>query len=370
MPTFDVLMPMLNAAKFLGEAVESIQNQTFSDWRLIILDHGSRDGSTDLAHRYAESDNRIKVFSFPNADGLAELLNRGLDKCDCKLVFRQDADDIALLNRMAIINDLFDDNREYLAIGGHVFHIDEAGHSIGYQELPISPAAVTAASFFHNPFAHSAMSINLEGLRRHGAKYGADILNLLPPAQSLAVKRHAEDYFLFGQLALLGPCTNANAPLIKFRRHGGSVGAQNAGKQMETALQIARFLAKSFCAMKRVPTFDPGPLCNHADHIFDLQSKDYTTEFLQMAVALRRGLGSSAELERELAFRWVLATRNSAVMAARFLRFNWNYGAMPNETRSVRNWLLRGIRKGRYVYRVDRGPVASTNSNTPFGQFE
>jgi hypothetical protein len=91
---------------------------------------------------------------------------------------------------------------------------------------------------------------------------------------------------------------------------------------------------------------------------------------MQMAVALRRGLGSSAELERELAFRWVLATRNSAVMAARFLRFNWNYGAMPNETRSVRNWLLRGIRKGRYVYRVDRGPVASTNSNTPLSQFE
>jgi glycosyltransferase involved in cell wall biosynthesis len=351
MPTFDVLMPMLNAAKFLGEAVESIQNQTFSDWRLLILDHGSRDGSTDLAHRYAESDNRIKVFSFPDADGLAELRNRGLDQCDCKLVLLQDADDISLPNRMRIVNDLFDDNRELLAIGGHIFHIDEVGRPIRYQELPTNPAAVTAASFFSNPFGHSTLSINFDGLKRHGAKYGKDFLNLLPAAQPLSAKRHAEDYFLFGQLALLGPCVNVNAPLIKYRQHGGSFGTKHAGKQLETALQIARFLAKSFCAMKGVEAFDPGPFCSHADHVFDFQSKDYTVEYTQMATALRRGVGPSAELERELAFRWALATRNSALMAARFVRFNWNYGAMPNEARSVRNWLLRGIRKGKYIYR-------------------
>jgi glycosyltransferase involved in cell wall biosynthesis len=359
MATFDVLMPVLNAVRFLGEAIDSIRNQTFSDWRLLILDHGSQDGSTELAHRYADLDSRIKIFSFSEADGLAELLNLGLDQCDCKYVVRQDADDISLPNRMSIVSDLFDENPECLVIGGHVFFIDEAGQQIEYRKLPTSPRAITAAGFFYNPMAHSALSINFSALKRHGATYGKDILKAVPAAQSIAIKRHAEDYFLFGQLALLGSCVNADVPFIKYRRHGGGVGALNAAQQIETALQISRFLANSFCVMRDVQTFDPGLFCNHADHIFDFHLKDYTAEFEQMAVSLRRGLGQSVELERELAFRWVLATRNSGRMASRYLRFDWKYAAAPNEWRTVRNWLLRGVRKGRYVYRANRGTATS-----------
>ena len=83
-----------------------------------------------------------------------------------------------------------------------------------------------------------------------------------------------------------------------------------------------------------------------------LELRDYTGEFEQMAVALRRGLGQSTELERELAFRRVLATRNSGQMAARCLQFNLKYDATPSEWRTVRNWFLRGVRNGKYIYRA------------------
>jgi hypothetical protein len=71
-----------------------------------------------------------------------------------------------------------------------------------------------------------------------------------------------------------------------------------------------------------------------------------------MAGILRHGLGDSAELERELAFRRVLATRKSNEMALRYLQFQLRNRSLPSERRTVRNWLLRDIRRGKYIYRA------------------
>lgn len=90
MAAIDVLLPVKNGAKYLGEAIKSILSQTFSDWRLIILDHGSVDGSAEIAWKFSEIDNRVEVVSFPQADGLSGLLNAGLERCDCQYVMRQD----------------------------------------------------------------------------------------------------------------------------------------------------------------------------------------------------------------------------------------------------------------------------------------
>ena len=59
MATFDVLLPVKNGIDYLAEAIDSICQQTFKDWRLLVLDHGSTDGSLELAQRYAEQDPRI-----------------------------------------------------------------------------------------------------------------------------------------------------------------------------------------------------------------------------------------------------------------------------------------------------------------------
>lgn len=361
MATIDVLLPVRNGLPFLGEAIDSVRSQTFSDWRILILDHGSTDGSAELAQRYADFDKRIDVFSFPDADGAAELRNFGLEKCDCKYLLLQDADDISLPNRMSLTRNRLDDNAGIFAIGGDGFVTDKAGHNIGYQSMPTSPAAITVAGFFYNPMFHPTVTANFAALKRHGAKYGKDILNLVSADDSISVPRLAADYILFGQLALIGPCINLGVPLIKYRRHSGSVGLSNPRMQIELSLQISRFLAKSFCAMEDLPEFDPGPFCSHGEHVFDFQFNDYTSQFEHMAAILRRGFGQSPELERELAFRWILATRSSGQMTARYLRFHWKYAATASEWRVVRNWLLRGARKGKYIYRPTDKSLANAS---------
>jgi hypothetical protein len=225
--------------------------------------------------------------------------------------------------------------------------------------VPTDPKRVTAASFFCYPMLHPTIAANFPALERCGALYGKDILSAVPASETLAVRGLAEDYILFGQLALIGPCANIRAPLIRYRRHEKSVGIANPAAQIQTALEISRFLAKSFCRMKGLEIFDPGPFCNHADYVFDFKRRDYSDQFSRMAASLRRGLGNSPALERELAFRNVLSTRKSSEMALRYLRLRLGSSVLPNERRTVRNWLLRDVRRGKYIYRSSEIPAGS-----------
>ena len=338
---------------FLGEAIDSIRNQTFRDWRLLVLDHGSRDESLALAQRYAESDSRIEAHSHPEAKDVTALRNIGMAKCDCRYLMLQDADDVSFPDRMARSLLAFEHRPGLLLVGGEAVLIDPQGTRIGYMHLPHAPDAVLAASFFYNPIAHPTITADFAFLQRLGAGYAKDLLNPAPASENLGIKTLVEDYLLFGQLAQLAPCANVAGPLIRYRRHPKSVSVANPAAQVELSLKVSRFLANSFCRRRGVTEFDPGPFCNHADYVFDFQQSNYAGEFSRMAGALRAGLGASPSLERELAFREVLSRRGTVEMASRFLAFQLRYSAMPSERRTVRNWLLRNIRRGKYVYRVN-----------------
>lgn len=350
MAMFDVLLPVRNGAPYLKEAIDSIREQTIADWRLLVLDHGSTDGSLKLAQVAADQDRRVEVHSLPSAEGLSGLLNAGLQKCDCQFVLRQDGDDVSLPDRMHHVQAAFEADPLLLLVGGQAITIDKNGRTMGRLRVPEKPTAISAACFFFNPILHPTVAIRLGPLVRLGGLYGRDILGAVQENDAVAVTGLVEDYALFGQLALLGGCANLPMPLVRYRIHGESTSVSNARLQIELSLRVSRFLANSFSARFGGERFDPTPFCNHADHVFDFQRDEYSLEFRQMALTLRRGMGSSHELDRELAFRWVLATRNSSRMSRRYLEFEMKYGATAAERRTVRNWLLRNLRRGKYVY--------------------
>ncbi len=343
MATIEVLLPIKNALPFLPESIESVCNQTFKDWRLLILDHGSTDGSTEVALKYAERDKRIVVHVNPDAPGLGGLLNFGLEKADGRFIVRQDGDDISLPRRFQTVVDTFSAEPDLILMGGEASIVDASGRAIGYISLPHSPAAIVAASFFYNPVAHPTVAFSQSRITSIGALYGEDILKVLPPERSLRVMSLAEDYFLFGQLALLGRCRNIPAPLIKYRAHDKGVSISNRAAQNASALSISRFLAMSVAEMNGTAVFDPAPFCSHAENVFDCGLKDYSLEFDRMAQSLEGSLGQSRELTRELAFRRVLAKRNAVIMAARYASFVSRNGLRAEEYRLIRNWLARFI---------------------------
>jgi len=76
---FEVLTPVLNGARFLDAAIASVRAQTWSDWRLTVLDAGSTDGSVEIVERHAAQDDRIRLQSEPD-EGMYDALRRGFDQ--------------------------------------------------------------------------------------------------------------------------------------------------------------------------------------------------------------------------------------------------------------------------------------------------
>lgn len=93
MPRVTVLMPTYNVAPWVEEAIQSVLNQTYRDFELLVVDDASTDATLD--HVRSIQDNRIRIAAFPDNVGLAENLNRGLDLINTELVARMDGDDIA-----------------------------------------------------------------------------------------------------------------------------------------------------------------------------------------------------------------------------------------------------------------------------------
>ena len=94
-PTISVQMTVYNTARYLPEAVESILNQTLSDFELIIIDDGSTDGSGELLERYAAQDRRIRLVRRENR-GIGASRNEALSLATGEFLAVMDSDDVAL----------------------------------------------------------------------------------------------------------------------------------------------------------------------------------------------------------------------------------------------------------------------------------
>lgn len=92
-PEVSVLMSVYNGERWLAESIESVLNQTFTDFEFLIVNDGSTDGSGEIINRYAEQDSRIHVFDKPNT-GLADSLNYGIARAKGEWIARIDADDV------------------------------------------------------------------------------------------------------------------------------------------------------------------------------------------------------------------------------------------------------------------------------------
>ena len=109
-PIVSVILPVYNGGEDLAAAIQSIINQTYTNWELILMDDGSTDGSLERMKEY--KDPRIKLFSDGVNKGLSRRLNEAVSKTTGAYIARMDADDIAFPKRLEIQVKFLEANKE------------------------------------------------------------------------------------------------------------------------------------------------------------------------------------------------------------------------------------------------------------------
>lgn len=93
-------MPSFNAGRFIAQSIESVLNQTYNHWELLITDDCSTDGTQEIIRSYASKDERIKMFSRPSRRGAAAARDYSIKRANGYLVAFLDSDDIWMNDKL------------------------------------------------------------------------------------------------------------------------------------------------------------------------------------------------------------------------------------------------------------------------------
>lgn len=163
-------IPFFNAEQFLSKAIESVISQSYDNWELLLLDDGSNDGSLEIAKRFEQHDNRVKVFSDGKNKGLGARLNELAILSNGEYIARMDADDIMHPKRLETQLQILKDNPSIDVLGTNAYVIDENNLVFGmrYRENSgmtkvehfIHPTIMAKKQWFlDNPYDEKAIRI-------------------------------------------------------------------------------------------------------------------------------------------------------------------------------------------------------------------
>lgn len=187
MPEISVIMGVYNCknTELLRKSVQSIINQTFTDWELVICDDGSTDNTLSHLNELSKLDSRIKILSYSQNRGLHYALNYCFQNSSGRYIARQDDDDISYPERFQRELDFLNKNNDYDFVGTIADVYDEKGI---WGEYKVDPYPDKNSFLWSNPFMHPTIMI-----RR-------DVLTKVGGYRVAKETRRCEDYDLFMRL--------------------------------------------------------------------------------------------------------------------------------------------------------------------------
>ncbi len=217
-PRVSVLFPVHNGARYLRYALESILNQTFSDFEIEIMNDGSTDESASIIHSYR--DPRVRYADQSRA-GLAVSLNRLLERARGTYLARMDHDDWSHPARLEAQVAFLDARPDTVLVGSWIETMDTDNRVRDRIRYPITPSGIREAMLITNPIAH-----------------GSVMLRRLPELRYSTEFDGAEDFDHWERLAKRHPVANLPRYLYRWRLNPEGISQSRSERQSQTAERI------------------------------------------------------------------------------------------------------------------------------------
>ena len=161
-PTISVIMATFNEPpEMVSQSIESVLNQSFSDFELLIFDDSTNRATVSAIDRFAY-DSRVKVYRSENRVGFVASLNKGLELAGGKYIARMDGDDIALPERFKLEYDFLEHNSEYAVVGGSLNIVNSDNEIVSYRKYPKCGFKLFIHSCVRSPLAHPTVMMRRE----------------------------------------------------------------------------------------------------------------------------------------------------------------------------------------------------------------
>ncbi len=215
--------------EWILEAIDSILNQTFSDFEFIIInDKPDRKENAILLSEYQKKDNRIVVVQNEENIGLTKSLNKGLKLAKGKYIARMDADDISMPTRFEKQFAFMEKNEGVVACSSW---IETFGRRKSYWRLEADDYSLKThflvPSPITTPLCHPASFIKNITLQEYHISYDETISS-------------AQDYDFWRQLLKVGKLANINEVLLQYRLSDGNISSTKSIEQKNNARLIRR----------------------------------------------------------------------------------------------------------------------------------
>ena len=210
MPLVSIILPSFNGARFLKEAVDSIVQQTFQDWELILVDDGSTDHTPDIMKGY--QDPRIRYLKNEGNKGLVYSLNRAIEASAGRYIARMDADDISQPERLEKQVIFLELHPEIAVYDARQQFIDDTGTPTGFFNSDITGSEnIRRKMPWFNCMGHPSVMMRAEIAKTYRYR-----------------KVVYEDYDLWLRMLNDGlKLERTPEPLLLYRVHGDSIIAQS-----------------------------------------------------------------------------------------------------------------------------------------------
>lgn len=202
-----VVMPVYNAEKYIGEAIESILNQTYRDFEFIIINDGSTDKTKEIIDLY--SDSRIVYLENEQNSGIVVTLNKGLDFATGEYIARMDADDIAVDNRLEKQIIYMEKNKDVGLLGTGIHIFGENNESTD-RVFTTDSKQLKAELIFNSCIAHPTVMIRKDILIQNKMRYNSEFAG-------------AEDYCLWWDISKVSNISTLPDILLNYRIHSSQI---------------------------------------------------------------------------------------------------------------------------------------------------
>lgn len=213
-PLVSILMPVYNGAQYLPQAIESILNQTYTNFEFIIINDGSTDNTENIILNY--TDTRIVYIKNKNNIKLIATLNIGLKLANGKYIARMDADDISLPTRIQEQVKFMETNLDVGLVGSGMLLMPSNTNVI----YPETDEDIRLRMVLTNPFAHPTIMLRKEVITKSELEFETQYL-------------HAEDYAFWYKIGYYCNMYNLPLKLLKYREHPNQISTKHRYYQLQ-----------------------------------------------------------------------------------------------------------------------------------------